>query len=58
MSARTWAIASLYQSPATYGIPELPAWTVQRSDDGRLAFAAPEATEPFISAGDPMRVRR
>jgi hypothetical protein len=58
MGARTWAIAYLYHEPAAYGVPELPEWTVSRVDEDRLAFAADGETEPFISAGDPMRVRR
>jgi hypothetical protein len=57
MSARRWAIASLYHDPEEYGIPEVPEWTVYRTDTG-LAFAETEGAEPFISAESPVRVRR
>jgi hypothetical protein len=58
MGARTWLIAALYSDPAAYGIPALPSWTVSRTARGGLAFASDEDAEPFISAENPVRVRR
>jgi hypothetical protein len=58
MAARTWAIAYLYHEPVEYGIPELPEWTVRRTEENGLTLAEDGETAPFISAGDPMRVRR
>jgi hypothetical protein len=58
MRARRWVVASCYREPADYGIPPLPRWSVRRTDGGGLALAASEAGEPFVSAADPVRVRR
>ncbi|WP_435063920.1 hypothetical protein [Halobaculum sp. EA56] len=58
MLARTWAIAGCYGEPAEYGIPDLPGWEVRRVEDGGLSFVAEGETRPFISAEDPVRVRR
>jgi len=57
MRARAWLIAARYGTPDEYGIPELPAWRVCRSDCGGLAFAA-DGEEPFIAAERPVTVRR
>lgn len=56
MQARRWAIAAT-RDPVAYGIPELPAWDRVDGVDG-IAFARESETEPFISADEPMRVRR
>ena len=56
MRARRWCIAATFHDPADYGIPELPDWTVYRDEDGTLAFG--ERGERFLSAGNPVRVRR
>ena len=58
MRARRWTIAHRYSDPGEYGIPELPAWTVCRTESAGLALAADDRSEPFISATHPMRVRR
>jgi hypothetical protein len=58
MHARQWVVASCYREPADYGIPALPRWSVRRTDEGGLALAASDAAEPFVSAADPVRVRR
>lgn len=56
MRARRWAIAAS-REPAAYGIPELPGW--RRLDDGDgFALAQAGSTEPFITAQQPMTVRR
>ena len=58
MRAREWLIAFRYRCPADYGVPVLPAWEQRRDDDGRLTLRDRGADEPFVSAGNPMRVRR
>ncbi|MFB6224675.1 MAG: hypothetical protein ABEH86_13515 [Haloarcula sp.] len=58
MCARTWVVASQYYDPTDYGIPELPEWTVSRPHEAGVAFAETSGAEPFISARQPMRVRR
>lgn len=58
MHARTWSIAYNYATPADYGIPELPSWTVLRTESNGLTFAATDDDEPFISARQPVAVRR
>ncbi|WP_318567596.1 hypothetical protein [Salinigranum marinum] len=57
MRARTWLIASRYRCPADYGIPVLPVWEQRRDEDGRLSLAA-AGEEPFVSAANPVTVRR
>lgn len=57
MHARTWAIAAT-REPAAYGIPELPAWCRLDPDGAGIAFADDGCTAPFISAQQPMTVRR
>ncbi|WP_336327338.1 hypothetical protein [Halovenus sp. HT40] len=56
MHARTWAIAAA-REPAAYGIPELPDWRLLDVTPG-MALAEEDQTEPFISAEQPMTVRR
>ena len=58
MGARRWVIAANYSPPAAHGIPELPDWTVRRTDAGGLALAAGDDSAPFVTAQNPMRVRR
>jgi hypothetical protein len=58
MCARTWAIAHRFREPADYGVPELPDWTVRRTEGGGLALARDAESEPFVSAADPVTVRR
>jgi hypothetical protein len=58
MRAREWLIASRYRCPAEYGIPPLPVWTQYRDEAGRLTLCASEDDEPFISAANPVKVRR
>jgi hypothetical protein len=58
MRAREWTIASVYGCPADYGIPPLPDWTQCRDEAGVLALYASDGDEPFISAADPVKVRR
>jgi hypothetical protein len=58
MRARTWVIAYCYADPAEYGIPKLPEWNVSRTDSSGLSFAEDDESEPFISAEQPVRVRR
>lgn len=58
MCARTWVVASQYYDPTDYGIPELPEWTISRPHEAGVAFAETSDAEPFISARQPMRVRR
>lgn len=58
MRARRWVIAYRFSVPADYDIPELPSWTVSRTDSNGLSFARDHETEPFISAEQPVRVRR
>lgn len=57
MRARRWCVASCYHAPEAYGIPELSEWSVTRTSDS-VAFAESEDAEPFIRAGNPVRVRR
>lgn len=56
MRAREWVIAGNFRTPADYGIPELPAWRICRTECDGLALAAPD-TDPFIAAEQPMKVR-
>lgn len=56
MHARTWAIAAT-REPAAYGIPELPDWRLLDATPG-MALAEAGHAEPFISAEQPMTVRR
>ena len=58
MRAREWLIAYRYGCPADYGIPLLPTWEQRRDDDGRLTLSAGSGREPFVSAANPVRVRR
>jgi hypothetical protein len=58
MRARRWVIASRYREPADYGIPALPEWAVRRTEGGGLSFAEDEESDSFVSADDPVRVRR
>ncbi|WP_267643266.1 hypothetical protein [Haloarchaeobius amylolyticus] len=58
MRARSWTIAARFRAPEDYDIPPLPDWVATRTDENGLALATSEAAEPFISADDPMRVRR
>ena len=58
MRAREWAVAAAFGDPTEYDVPDLPAWRVERGDDGDLAFAAADGDEPFIEAKRPVRVRR
>lgn len=57
MRARTWVLAYHYGDPSDYGIPELPPWTVVRTDRGGLALAE-GGDEPFVRAERPVPVRR
>ncbi|MXR51878.1 hypothetical protein GRX03_09705 [Halovenus sp. WSH3] len=56
MHARRWAIAAT-REPSAYDIPELPAWRRPETAEG-IAFASEKSTESFISAREPMTVRR
>ncbi|WP_192918681.1 hypothetical protein [Salinigranum salinum] len=58
MRAREWLIAFRYGCPAEYGVPTLPSWEQCRDEDGRLALRERDADEPFISAANPVTVRR
>jgi len=58
MRARTWVLAYRYYEPEDYGVPELPDWTVARTDCEGLAFARDVGEEPFIRAERPVQVRR
>ncbi|AHG01569.1 hypothetical protein HALLA_04010 (plasmid) [Halostagnicola larsenii XH-48] len=57
MRAREWAIAGAFRDPTDYNIPALPSWRVSRTERGGVAFAVGDE-EPFITAQDPVRVRR
>lgn len=57
MGARVWAIAYRYRDPSDYGIPTLPEWTVNRTENGGVAFHATSG-EPFIRADRPVSIRR
>jgi hypothetical protein len=58
MRARTWVVAANYRDPADYDVPELPSWYVSRPEDGGVALATDPASEPFVAAENPVRVRR
>jgi hypothetical protein len=58
MRARQWLIAFRYGCPADYGVPVLPAWEQRHDDAGRLTLSDRGADEPFLSAENPMTVRR
>lgn len=58
MHARSWLIAYQYGDPADYGMPALPEWSVRRPCVGGIALAENDASEPFIRADAPMKVRR
>jgi len=58
MHARSWVIAYQYGDPADYGMPALPGWSVRRTCKGGIALAKDDASEPFIRANAPMKVRR
>lgn len=58
MRAREWAVAATYGDPTDYDVPSLPTWRVERGESGELAFSAPDGDEPFITAVNPVRVRR
>lgn len=58
MRARTWVIATQYNDPSDYGIPELPTWTVSRTAGSGIALAVTADADPFIRAEQPMKVRR
>jgi hypothetical protein len=57
MRAREWLIAYRYGCPADYDSPPLPAWEQRRDDDGRFALSD-RGGEPFVSAANPVTVRR
>jgi hypothetical protein len=58
MRTRRWVIAHHYRDPADYGVPELPEWTVRRTECDGISLAEDDDSEPFISADRPVRVRR
>ncbi|WP_164974641.1 hypothetical protein [Halegenticoccus tardaugens] len=58
MLAREWTLACRYRTPEDYEIPAVPVWGVWCDENGRLSFSARGSSEPFISAGQPVPVRR
>jgi hypothetical protein len=58
MRAREWTVAATYGDPIDYDVPALPAWRIERADDGGLAFASADGDAPFIAAERPVEVRR
>jgi hypothetical protein len=51
-------IAGSIKGPADYDIPKLPDWREGCDSEGRLCLSAGHSREPFISAENPVPVRR
>lgn len=56
--ARAWRIAADLGTPADYGIPPLPEWTVYKEAGGGMALGAEDGDGVFVAADDPVDVRR